>query len=209
MFESVIADNIHSLLPDLEKPAKSFYLAGGTALALQLGHRKAIDLDFFSMDKFDSEDLINLIKPKKIVESRKNTLHCHHQGVRLSFLYYPIPLISPLIYWHHLAVAHAKDILAKKFKTVSQRGAKKDFCDLYALFFERYTIKEGCSFFLQRFNNTGINNYSVLKSLTYFNDADHEPDPIWITDDYSTEWENIKQFFVSNIKLFKKYLLDE
>lgn len=65
MFESVIADNIHSFLPDLEKPAKNFYLARGTALALQLGHRKSIDLDFFSMDKFDSEDLINLIKPKK------------------------------------------------------------------------------------------------------------------------------------------------
>ncbi len=209
MFESVITNNIHRILPKLVKPAMNFYLAGGTGLALQLGHRKSVDLDFFSSNKFNPEDLINQIHPDRIIDLRENTLHCLYQGVRLTFLFYPIPLIESQINWQNISVAHTKDILAEKFKTVSQRGSKKDFCDLYAIFIERYTLKEGCSFFLQRFINTGINNYTVLKSLTYFHDADNEPDPVWITDDYSTEWKDIKQFFISNIKLFKKYLLDE
>lgn len=209
MFNTVVTGSIHKILPKLVTPAMNFYLAGGTGLALQLGHRQSVDLDFFSWDKFIPEDLVNQIQPEKIIDLRENTLHCIYKDVRLTFLYYPIPLIESQLNWQNLSVAHVKDILAEKFKTVSQRGSKKDFCDLYAIFFKRYTIKEGCSFFLQRFNNSGINNYTVLKSLTYFNDANHDPDPIWITEDYSTEWDDIKQFFIFNIKLFKKHLLDE
>jgi hypothetical protein len=100
-----------------------------------------------------------------------------------------------------------KDVVAEKFKTISQRGAKKDFCDLYAVFQEHVTIQEGCQLFLKRFQDTGINVYAVLKSLTYFVDADNDPDPIWLTQKYSTDWGTVKDFFIQNARLLKQYLI--
>jgi hypothetical protein len=207
IFEHVIDQSIRSVLPQLGQYINSFYLGGGTGLALQIGHRKSEDMDFFSTSEFDENLLVNNIKGFQPIQQYRGTVHGVLNGVRLSFLYYPVALIKETCQWAGIKIASVPDLIGEKFKTVSQRGAKKDFCDLYAGFKSGISIPQGCLYFRQRFENTGIQFYSVLKGLIYFDDAESDPDPIWLQADFSTDWENIKDFFKDNIQIFEKELI--
>ncbi len=178
MFEKVLSRNANDLIEKISGQLSGFYLAGGTGLALQLGHRISEDLDFCSETAFDAEEIGNAVVLDKIASVRPHTLHCVKQGVRLSFLYYEIPLCYPVHRWRGTNVAAWQDIVAEKIKAVSQRGSKKDFWDVYSVLALRSSIEKVSTLFLERFKDTGINRYHVLKSMVYFEDADKEPDPI-------------------------------
>jgi hypothetical protein len=207
IFEHVIDQSIRSVLPQLGQYINSFYLGGGTGLALQIGHRRSEDLDFLSSQTFDENQLAHEISELQVLQQYRGTVHGVLNGVRLSFLYYPVALIKETYQWAGIKIASVPDLIGEKFKTVSQRGAKKDFCDLYAVFKSGISIPQGCLYFRQRFENTGIQFYSVLKGLIYFDDAESDPDPIWLQADFSTDWENIKDFFKDNIQIFEKELI--
>lgn len=138
-----------------EKIAKSglaskFYLAGGTALAIQLGHRESIDLDFFSQENFSHAELKN-----KLPESGKfylsgeeeGTLHGALDEVKSSFLKYSYDLMYPFLDFEGIKIADERDIAAMKIDAISSRGSKKDFIDLYFLL-EKYNyiknVEEEC-----------------------------------------------------------------
>ncbi|HJX34978.1 MAG TPA: nucleotidyl transferase AbiEii/AbiGii toxin family protein, partial [Desulfatiglandales bacterium] len=182
-------------------------LAGGTGLALQLGHRKSEDLDFFSRDKFDVQEIIDYIKPEKISIIRRQTLHCVKDGVKLTFLLNEIDLVFQTTLWNGIDLASWEDIVSDKFMTISQRGAKKDFYDLYAAIIIKSTIHDICDYFLRRFGHTGINLYHILKSLVYFEDAEKEPEPVLMVKDDVWEWRNVKKYFEEHIKEFEGCLL--
>lgn len=184
-----------------------FYLAGGTGLALQLGHRISEDLDFFSSHEFEIQSLVDIISPEKIISVRPGTLHCVSEGVRVSFLHYDVPLIHPVKRWKNINVAAWEDIVAEKVKTVSQRGAKKDFWDLYAAIKLCAGITEVCALFMERFKKSGINRYHVLKSLVYFDDAEGDPEPVLLPALKDKDWKEVKLFFEQNIRAFEKVLL--
>lgn len=199
---------MRQLLPLLGRFSDSFYLGGGTGLALQIGHRKSEDLDFFSDQSFDENRLVQDLSGFRVIQQYRGTVHGVLNGVRLSFLLYPVPLMNATHQWEGIKIASLPDLIAEKFKTVSQRGAKKDFCDLYAGFKSGVSIKQGCQYLKKRFIGSGIQFYSVLKGLTYFEDAESDPEPVWLQPDFSTDWEDIKTFFRDNVKLFEKELID-
>jgi hypothetical protein len=116
------------------------------------------------------------------------------------------PLIHPTLSWHGIRVAHCKDIVSDKIKTISQRGSKKDFIDLYAVLKMRYSVQEVCDLFKKRFKRSDINFYHVLKSLTFFEDAEQEPPPLILSHGEDWKWVNIKVFFIDNISLFEHEL---
>ena len=97
--------------------------------------------------------------------------------------------------------------MAEKIKAVSQRGSKKDFWDVYSVIALRSSIEKVSTLFLERFKDTGINRYHVLKSMVYFEDADKEPDPILLAKGESREWHTIKRFFEANIREFETALM--
>ncbi len=206
MFEKVLypgtLEVVESLIPKLD----TFYLAGGTGLALQLGHRRSEDLDFFTGSLFNPDAILSLISPDKILFTSAGAVHCAVKGIRISFLYHDVPLIYPALLWHDIKVADYKDIVAEKIKTISQRGAKKDFIDLYAVLKMKHSISEVCNFFNNRFTASGINYYHVLKSLVYFEDADQDPLPLIMLHEENWGWDNIKSFFINNIQLFEQEL---
>ena len=102
-------------------------------------------------------------------------------------------------------MADWRDIVAEKFKTIAQRGSKKDFFDIFAAIKpNRLTIEEAVSIFKKRFGHTDLNIYHVLRSLVYFEDADDEPNQS-IVKDHAFSWEEVKSLFVGNIKEFEKY----
>lgn len=207
MFKEVIPENALGLINAISGRISDFYLAGGTGLALQLGHRLSEDFDFFKCQMFSAEALEASIAPDRVISVRPGTLHCIKEGIRLSFLFYDVPLCYPSHRWGGLDVAAWQDIVAEKMKTVSQRGSKKDFWDVYSVISSCSSIEEVTSFFLKRFKEPEINRYHVLKSLVYFEDAESDPDPILLVEGQSPSWNQVKQFFVDNIKAFEKALL--
>ncbi|MBW1966337.1 MAG: nucleotidyl transferase AbiEii/AbiGii toxin family protein, partial [Deltaproteobacteria bacterium] len=145
MFEEVLSADAIKAVKSLAPRVGDFYLAGGTALALQLRHRKSDDLDFFSTRPFNTDVLLATIQATRVFFTSQGTIHCEVEGIRVSFLYYEVPLIAAPAVWRGIKVAHWRDIGAEKIKTISQRGAKKDFCDLYAIIKLRASIREVCS----------------------------------------------------------------
>ncbi len=207
MLEDALPQNALNLIDKLAIQPDTFYLAGGTALAMQLGHRISEDLDFFSEREFDPEALKNRIHPDKVSLIRPGTLHCVKQGVRLSFLLYKVPTCFPPHIWWGIKVASWQDIAAEKIKTISQRGAKKDFFDIYAVIMFKSGIREVGELFLKRFAHTDINIYHVLKSLVYFEDAEEDPHPILLKNSKGWTWDAVKLFFEHHVKEFEIALM--
>jgi hypothetical protein len=173
------------VIDQLGKPLSSqgFYLAGGTALALQMGHRKSIDLDWFVPEGLDSPlDFAGRLQAQGIkidvVSIDDGALHAQISGVRVSFLRYRYPMLNPFIQWraHGCQLASLNDIACMKLVAIAQRGAKKDFIDLYALLESKSTTLPRLFENVQRkyrLKDTG----HMLHALTYFADADAEPTP--------------------------------
>ncbi len=207
MFEKILPKETIKIIERISPFLQDFYLSGGTALALQIGHRKSLDLDFFSHKEFSVDQLISLLRPQQIHSAQRGTLYCEIEGVRLSFIFYDIPLLFQPLIWRGIYIANWLDIVAEKFKTLSQRGAKRDFYDIYCTILLRSSIEETCKAFVRRFKDTGINFYHVLKSLVYFEDAEEEPEPILLIKDL--RWDSVKDFFKKNIKEFERFLLPD
>jgi len=191
---------------------KGFYLAGGSGLAFQIGHRISEDLDFFCSRPFEVSSLLQSLKRKvdqlQEILSEVQALIADLEGVRCSFFYYDVPLLFDLVSFQDLNVADWRDILAEKFKTVAQRGSKKDFFDIFCVMRKKkVSLDEAVSIFKKRFQSSGLNLYHVLRSLTYFEDADREPDPKTMEGcDFS--WEEVRSFFLTHQPELERLFLD-
>ncbi len=201
MHQEVINKKTEHLLSTLveKKIVQNFYLAGGTALALQFGHRKSIDLDWFSQKDFNTEILKNQIKEinQPVIESEeKNTLDLILNEVKLSFFSYKYKLLYPLIEWNGAKLADYRDIACMKIDAISSRGSKKDFIDLYFIL-KKLSLSELLEIFNQKYADVEYNKLHILKSLDYFDDADNEPMPRMLKD---VTWEEIKKFIKKTIQ---------
>lgn len=179
---------------------KPFYLAGGTALALFLGHRYSEDLDFFSAPKFSTSKLLKklLAFPNCVKQSvSKGTLYIVLNDVRCSFISYPYPLIDKTISspWN-IEFASIIDIGAMKVNAIGGRGRRRDFVDLYFIAQTR-PLSAIWHDFKKRYAETGLSTAHVKKSLTYFNDAEIEPMPGMIK---SVNWKKVREFFERETK---------
>lgn len=172
---------------------KNFYLAGGTALALQLNHRKSIDLDWFSASPFSNRKIISVLSKLgnfKLDQQEEGTIHGILNNVRITFLYYKYPLIFPPINFSGINLADERDIAAMKLDAVSSRGSKKDFIDIYFLL-QKYSLKKLLDFFENKYTEIKYNKIHLLKSLVYFQDAENDPMPKMIK---RADWKKIKSY---------------
>jgi hypothetical protein len=171
------------------------YLAGGTALALRYGHRRSVDFDFFVPSEF-SEDLLlqtlQTLPEIAAVERAQQTLHLTIQQVKVSFLGYSYPVLFPSEAFLGVPVADARDIACMKVTAIASRGTKRDFVDFFAAC-QRHGIAELLALFDRKYATTGYNRTHVLKSLTYFADAEKDPMPHMLV---PLDWNEVKQYFV-------------
>lgn len=182
----------------------SFYLAGGTGLALQLGHRKSFDFDLFTPGNFFPEELSTLLGRHKISSQGEirshGTLHCILEEVKTSFIFYDSPLNFPLLQFNSLNIADWRDITVEKLRIVADRGQKKDFFDLY-FGLSILGIDALIELSVKKFGES-VNYFHLLKGMTYFDDAEKNPEPMLL--DTSVTWEKVKHFFVTHITEFEK-----
>jgi len=182
---------------------KSFYLAGGTALAIQLGHRKSIDLDFFSQNPFsifNMEKKLSLIGKYVLEKKDEGTLDGLLNNVKLSFFRYNYKQLYPFVDFEKIKLADERDIACMKIDAISSRGSKKDFIDLYFLL-EKYSLSELITFFERKYSDISFNKMHILKSLVYFDDAENEPLPIMIKE---IKWKEVKEKIIKETKKLMK-----
>lgn len=176
-----------------------FYLTGGTALSLEIGHRESEDLDFFSKKTFDPLDLQQKLSefcPLENVQVEEGTLNLFLNGVKLQFLHYPYQLLKPPILWNGINISSDFDIACTKLVTISSRGSKKDFIDLFFLL-KTYTLPELFEALPEKYTGTDYNQTHILKSLLYFEDAEEQPMPRMHKE---VSWEEIKKGIIQSVK---------
>jgi hypothetical protein len=174
---------------------QDFYLAGGTALALHLGHRLSEDLDFFSPSPVDTlmlKQRLDELDDFQLLGERWGTLHGIFRGTKVSFLYYRYPLLFPLAKFRGCPVASPEDIAPMKIEAIASRGSRKDFYDLYFIAREIADVRQCLEFYKRKFAGTSFNLYHVLKSLTYFADAEREIEPVLLR---RVSWNQVKEYF--------------
>jgi len=180
---------------------QEFYLSGGTALSLHLGHRESEDLDFFSKKIFDSKLLqtkLEKIGKLENLELAENTLNTFMKGVKLQFLGYPYPLLKPTVNFGNIKISSVIDIACTKLQTISMRGSKKDFIDLYFIL-KKYALEKLFQKLDQKYKDSDFNKIHILKSLVYFVDADAQPMPRMHK---QINWKEIKKTLVKQITGF-------
>ncbi len=192
----VIADEVAATLVTLHDRSvlEPFYLAGGTGLALALGHRRSVDLDFFTQAAFDEESVLRHIETLpafSLVTRDRETLHVTIGQTKVTFLGYRYPLLLPTRRFLNAAVAQPRDIACMKVSAIANRGTKRDFVDLY------FAAKEGglgtiLRWFTAKYARTHYNPLHIAKSLTFFDDAEKDPMPDMLV---PCDWAEVKQFF--------------
>jgi predicted nucleotidyltransferase component of viral defense system len=176
-----------------------FYLAGGTCLALLIGHRRSIDFDFFIPADFDTSAVVNKLTylgSYKRDNEEKNTINGSLDGVRISFFGYRYNIIDDFRNHNNIRLAGLKDIAAMKIEAIAGRGSKKDFIDIYFLL-QRYTLNEIFEFHTLKYGTGLSNRYHHLKSLVYFTDADTEAMPLMIK---PLNWDDVKNQISSCVR---------
>lgn len=202
MFEQTLTKKAKKNLVLLgqSKILKDAYLAGGTGVALQLGHRISVDLDFFTPKDFIPKIFsarLSQLGTFKEEQADKGTVLGIFEGVRFSLFVYRYPLLFKPLQYQSINIADIRDIAAMKIDAIATRGLKRDFIDLY------FICKAGCSltelfnFYERKYKNLASNFIHIQKSLVFFDDAEPDKMPKMIK---SVEWGDVKKYFVKQVK---------
>ena len=191
--------------------SKDFYLAGGTALALQLGHRISVDLDFFSqVNELDRESRDLLTKTLRddiqaIQTQEDRTLRLKLRGVDTSFFHHAVPRIAaPLQVPGFPALATSEDIGLMKLAAIIGRGCKRDFIDLYFICQEMELTR---LLDLSKVKYPDVRDFGVqaFRAITYFDDADDEDMPKML---HPIEWSEVNEFFLAAVEALSRERYD-
>jgi hypothetical protein len=174
---------------------KKAYLAGGTAIALQLGHRISVDLDFFTSQEFNETELsAKLTTLPEFVQdgTTKGTVWGEIGQTRFSMFYYKYPLLKQTVVFEGIQLASLADIAAMKIHAIEDRGTRRDFVDVYFLS-KKYSLEEMLDFYQKKYAVLEDHLYSILRSLDYFEDAEQEQQmPQMLV---NVGWEEVKKYF--------------
>ncbi len=175
--------------------ARGFRLGGGTGLALALGHRRSVDFDWFVAGELgDPLRLARVLREEgvdlEIDRVAEGTLHGTVDGVRVSLLEFRYPDLAEPIRWpeREVSILSLDDIGCMKLSAIAQRGARKDFVDLFALGRNHRPLGDLLELYRKKFDvrETG----HLLYSLAYFEDAEKErmPEMLW-----DLEWPEVRR----------------
>lgn len=174
-------------------------LVGGTSLALQIGHRKSVDIDLFG--KFDLDDfqfsiVLRQFKSIKLLNNSQNIKTYLINGIKVDFVNYPYPWLEDHKTTDKIRLSGISDIAAMKLAAITGRGTKKDFVDLFFLF-NRFSLEQMIGFYRNKFPDGS--EFMVIKSLTYFEDAENEALPVMLK---KADWKDVKSKIIYETKKF-------
>ena len=191
----------------LEK--NDWYLAGGTALALKMGNRQSVDLDFFTpQNRFDNIDLLDRLSLSddiKIKVNKDNTIYAELFKVKVSFISYPFFIKKKEMFnYGYVKILQPLDIAVMKIIAISQRGKKRDFFDLYWCAKNIEPLQEIIERLPAQYPSIAHNYHHILKSLVFFEDAENDPAPEL---NFRTNWKEVKNFFIKEVPKITKDIM--
>jgi hypothetical protein len=174
----------------------SAYLGGGAALALELGHRRSHDFDWFTRNTLRPTDLLRDVQslgfPVSVRQNDEGTFLGQVGGVDYSVFRYRYELVERPIEYEGCLLASPTDIAAMKMTAIVQRATKRDYVDLYALLESKsVTLKDTVSSMRRKY--PGVDPRLALRALTYFDDVDPQPMPDMIA---KVSWDQVKRGLV-------------
>jgi len=207
MHTEAISDPLWELIKDLDPipEMKRAYLGGGTALALQLRHRKSDVLDFFFPEEFNETSFLNALRQydlrSLVVHRTPNHTELLIRSLKIDLikeqlpLKFPLKAIDPEI--KNIRTAHAIDIVRIKLLSVGRRGSKKDFVDLYCITREQIKLESLIKMAMKENRGVKYSKLLFLKGLVDFEEADVEPDPLMLWD---ITWQKVKRTLTREVK---------
>ena len=206
--QTVLPDTLELLRTLLQMPElKNMRLVGGTSLALQYGHRRSVDLDFFGETTEDVDELTEALKEQVeqvVVGGHSKRIKAYFlNGVKVDIVNYSYAWIDDPFIEDGFRLASPKDIAAMKVNAVIGRGTKKDFIDIYYLL-KHYSFCELMQLYLQKYPDGS--EYRALLSMAYFDDADPQPMPYMCED---VEWKTIKQRIRQEVEAYNQLLNEQ
>ncbi len=172
-------------------------LVGDTALALQLGHRKSIDLDMFGIIDASPEDIQEACKEAgelEISKTSKNINIYWIDSIKVDCVNYPYEWLDECRIIDGVRLASVNDIAAMKISAIINRGTKKDFIDLHFLL-QEMSLNHILDLYDKKYSDGS--RFIAIKSLTYFEDAETDPMPFMFND---ITWGNVKSSIIAEIR---------
>ncbi len=170
-----------------------FYLAGGTALALHVGHRQSLDFDFFSQQPIVAEPVLKWLQefPDFLVrETDANTVHADIAGVKVSFIgNYKYPLVAECTTVEEISVAGILDIALMKLLAITHRATVRDYLDLAVIIRNHVPLPKLLKTYPQKYG-AHFNALILLKALVSFQDLDQEM-PVLLDKKLGSSWQEI------------------
>jgi hypothetical protein len=203
LFWNTVTENMRRVLIEFSgtEIGARFYLAGGTALALQIGHRRSLDLDFFT----PTEDIPTIravlegalagFHPTLADSAWGNLIYLANE-VRVGFYGYGFPLVVPIVETEGLRLASIEDIALMKLDTLLSRAARKDFYDLYFIC-QQIPLRQLLDLAPRKYTNVRDFEVQLVKRLVYFENAEADMDPVLLQ---PVAWQIVKDFFTRQAK---------
>lgn len=186
MHPDILTNKQKALLPLLQRFADSFYLAGGTAIALTIGHRRSIDFDLFTGSEIRGLQIQNSIKKSNfeiqdILYEAFDQLHCLVHDVKLTFFAYSFSIPSPVDFDATISMPALLDLGAMKAYALGGRGKWKDYVDLYFLLRDHFSLQEIEARSRQLYGSV-FNEKLFREQLAYFEDIDYSEEVDMVSD---------------------------
>lgn len=199
LYFQTVSKELHRLLRAIQEEAlfRELRLVGGTALALQYGHRISIDLDFFGSLEAETEEVVDRLSrwgQVMTIKNAKNIRVFTVNDIKVDFVNYKYPWIDNPIEESGCSIASAKDIAAMKVAAITGRGSKKDFVDMYFLL-QNFSIAQIMDFYESKYSDASL--FLALKSLTFFEDAEAQPMPKMLK---ACQWQEVKTVILNEVK---------
>lgn len=179
---------------------KNFSLDGRTALSLIYGHRKSVDLDFFSTQSFESPEVVDALKKKFKASFVNKTTNPRFgifgfvKDVKVDLVRHPHPLIRPEQVIDDIRMFSTEDIIAMKVQAILGRGRKKDFWDIAELLLH-YSVSDLIKFHREKYSSQNL-LITIPQAITFFADAEDDQDPVSLK---NQSWESTKSFISSKV----------
>jgi hypothetical protein len=200
--DAISPEQRHALLALAPAANLGFYLAGGTALCLRLAHRRSVDLDLFRPEAFDAEHLLRQLHEEGVpvanARTERGTLWVDVNGVETSLMTYPYAALERADEALGVSVASLTDLATMKIEAISSPGAREDFVDLYFVCQDSGLGLGGAlRAFERRFAEHVPDVYHRVKALTYFEDAEREPELLMLR---PVDWQDVRSYFEAEVK---------
>jgi hypothetical protein len=186
-----------------------FYLAGGTALALQIGHRISRDLDFFSSsNQLDFSARGALTKqlqsrnPCIVRREADGMVYSTVMGIEVSFIYQHHPLLEAPIHWRNVAIAGLTDIGLMKLAAIKDRGTRRDFVDIYCLR-DAAPLEQLFKLIPGKYPDRPDFAFHLAHGLRYFEDAENDPRELLMR--RTVRWRDVKKYCEAGARLLTKH----